>query len=92
MTSQAPLLLTPHAGELARLLTDLGHDTGRDAVEADPLTHARRAAEETGATVLLKGAVTLVVAAAEGPVLSQARGAVVAGDRRRGRRAGRGRR
>ena len=68
---EAPLLLTPHAGELARLLTDLGHETARDAVEADPLTHARRAAQETGATVLLKGAVTLVVPP-EGPVLSQA--------------------
>ena len=59
---RASLLLTPHAGELARLLTDLGHDTGREAVEAAPLTHARRAVEQTGAAVLLKGAVTLVVA------------------------------
>ncbi len=67
----APLLLTPHAGELARLLTDLGTGTDRDAVEADPLSHARRAAQETGATVLLKGAVTLVVPA-EGAVFSQA--------------------
>lgn len=69
----APLLLTPHAGELARLLTDLGHDTDRAAVEDDPLAHARRAAERTGATVLLKGAVTLVVPP-DGPVLSQADG------------------
>ena len=68
---RAPLLLTPHAGELGRLLTDLGHDTARDAVEADPLAHARRAAEATGATVLLKGAVSLVVAP-EGSVFSQA--------------------
>jgi hydroxyethylthiazole kinase-like uncharacterized protein yjeF len=67
----APLLLTPHAGELARLLGALGHETARDAVEADPLAHARRAAQETGATVLLKGAVTLVVPP-EGTVLSQA--------------------
>ncbi|GAB4063443.1 bifunctional ADP-dependent NAD(P)H-hydrate dehydratase/NAD(P)H-hydrate epimerase [Angustibacter speluncae] len=70
---RAPLLLTPHAGELARLLTDLGHDTDRAAVEDDPLAHARRAAERTGATVLLKGAVTLVVPP-DGPVLSQADG------------------
>lgn len=70
---RAPLLLTPHAGELARLLTDLGHDTERDDVEADPLAHARRAAEETGATVLLKGAVTLVVPPSGAP-FSQADG------------------
>ncbi|WP_432542755.1 bifunctional ADP-dependent NAD(P)H-hydrate dehydratase/NAD(P)H-hydrate epimerase [Kineococcus sp. SYSU DK002] len=49
-------VLTPHAGELARLL---GVD--RAAVEADPLTFARRAHERTGATVLVKGTVTTVV-------------------------------
>lgn len=70
---RAPLLLTPHAGELARLLTDLGHDTERSAVENDPLAHARRVAERTGATVLVKGATTLVVPP-EGPVFSQADG------------------
>jgi len=68
---RAPLLLTPHAGELAQLLGDLGSQTARDAVEADPVTHARRAADRTGATVLLKGAVTLVVPP-QGPVRSQA--------------------
>ncbi|MBC9227516.1 NAD(P)H-hydrate epimerase [Aeromicrobium sp. 636] len=51
-------LLTPHAGELAAML---GSD--RDDVEADPLTHARRAAERWSATVLLKGPRTLVVSA-----------------------------
>lgn len=50
-----PALLTPHAGELARML-----DVERSAVEADPLGHATRAAERWGATVLLKGARTLV--------------------------------
>ena len=45
------VLLTPHAGELARLLS-----VERSAVEADPAGHARRAASETGAVVLLKGA------------------------------------
>ena len=56
----APNLLTPHAGELARLL-DPGGGVTRADVEARPVHHARRAAAETGATVLLKGTVTLVV-------------------------------
>jgi ADP-dependent NAD(P)H-hydrate dehydratase / NAD(P)H-hydrate epimerase len=58
------LLLTPHAGELARLLTDLaetGDPVERSEVETHPYRYARRAAELTGATVLLKGATTLVV-------------------------------
>ncbi|EWS99657.1 carbohydrate kinase [Intrasporangium oryzae NRRL B-24470] len=70
----APTLLTPHAGELARLLSRLDAPSGaRDAttgetpsvtradVEGDPLGHARRLAARTGATVLLKGSTTLVV-------------------------------
>ncbi len=50
-----PALLTPHAGELARLL-----HTDREAVEADPLGHANAAAERWNATVLLKGPRTLI--------------------------------
>ncbi|MCR4514959.1 NAD(P)H-hydrate epimerase [Aeromicrobium sp. 50.2.37] len=49
-------LLTPHAGELARML-----DVERDVVEADPLRHAQAASQRWGATVLLKGARTVVV-------------------------------
>ena len=58
------VVLTPHAGELASLLKRLG--SGRDpeldraAVEADTLRAVRLAAGLTGATVLLKGATTLV--------------------------------
>lgn len=51
----APTLLTPHAGELARLL-----GTSRQDVEARRLEHARRAAAELGATVLLKGSTTVI--------------------------------
>lgn len=55
-------LLTPHAGELARLLGALaGTEVEADQVRADPVAHARRAARLTGCTVLLKGASTLVV-------------------------------
>ena len=52
---EAPTLITPHAGELARLL-------GTDAadVEARRLEHARRAADELGVTVLLKGSTTVI--------------------------------
>nr|WP_276612059.1 NAD(P)H-hydrate epimerase [Kineococcus vitellinus] len=63
-------VLTPHAGELARLLAALGEEASRAEVEADPLAHARRVHEATGATVLLKGAVTTVVGA--GRVLTAA--------------------
>ncbi len=74
-TRTAPTLLTPHAGELARLLTRLeGSDCAREAVEAEPLAHARRAADALGATVLLKGTVTLVVPPGGGTVLAQADG------------------
>jgi ADP-dependent NAD(P)H-hydrate dehydratase / NAD(P)H-hydrate epimerase len=67
-----PVLLTPHAGELARLLSARGADAVERAdVESAPLRHARRAAELTGATVLLKGATTMVVTP-DGRVRSQA--------------------
>jgi hydroxyethylthiazole kinase-like uncharacterized protein yjeF len=50
-----PAVLTPHAGELARML-----GVEREAVEADQLGHAREAAVRFGAVVLLKGRHTLV--------------------------------
>jgi ADP-dependent NAD(P)H-hydrate dehydratase / NAD(P)H-hydrate epimerase len=59
-----PTLITPHAGELARLL-----GTDAASVEARRLEHARRAAEQLGVTVLLKGSTTVVVDQAGGPVL-----------------------
>ncbi|ADG75490.1 carbohydrate kinase, YjeF related protein [Cellulomonas flavigena DSM 20109] len=58
----AHVVLTPHAGELAALLAARGAaGVTREDVEAAPLAHARRAHELTGATVLLKGATTVVV-------------------------------
>lgn len=59
----ARVVLTPHAGELAQLLAGRGQDVDRAAVEAAPVRWARRAHELTGATVLLKGATTVVVGA-----------------------------
>jgi ADP-dependent NAD(P)H-hydrate dehydratase / NAD(P)H-hydrate epimerase len=52
-----PLVLTPHAGELAAML-----DVDRAAVEARQLEHARRAAREYDAVVLLKGRRSLTAA------------------------------
>ncbi|WP_018461400.1 bifunctional ADP-dependent NAD(P)H-hydrate dehydratase/NAD(P)H-hydrate epimerase [Thermus oshimai] len=57
-----PAVLTPHAGEAARLL-----GTTPEAVAGDPLEAARALAERTGLTVVLKGAPTVV---AEGERLS----------------------
>ena len=48
----AETLLTPHAGELARLL-----GVGRGEIEADSVAAAVLAAGRVGATVLLKGAI-----------------------------------
>jgi NAD(P)H-hydrate epimerase len=57
----APTVLTPHAGELARLL---GRDSA--AVNAKRLESVRTAAERFGCTVLLKGADTLVASPGQG--------------------------
>ena len=67
------VVLTPHAGELAQLLASRGLQVDRAAIEAAPLRWARRAHELTGATVLLKGATTVVVGAG-GAVYAQADG------------------
>jgi hydroxyethylthiazole kinase-like uncharacterized protein yjeF len=69
----AQVVLTPHAGELATLLTELGAATHRSEIEAAPLLAVRRAATLTGATVLLKGPATLIATAC-GTVFSQAEG------------------
>ena len=54
---EAPAVLTPHGGELARLL-----DTESSEVNARRLYHAREAARAAGAIVILKGDDTLVAA------------------------------
>lgn len=67
------IVLTPHTGELAMLLSRRGEVTERANVERQPLQHAKRAVELTGATVLLKGATTIVVSP-HGQVYSQSEG------------------
>jgi hydroxyethylthiazole kinase-like uncharacterized protein yjeF len=59
LSRRAPTLLTPHAGELARLL---GAD--RADVEAHRLRFVTQAAAELGCTVLLKGSTTLIASPA----------------------------
>ena len=53
-------VLTPHAGELERLLTRLGEPLSRAAIETDPITAAKLAATLTKQTILLKGNVTTI--------------------------------
>ncbi len=50
------LVLTPHSGEMAKLL-----DREKAEIEADPLAAGREAAERFGAVVVVKGARTHVV-------------------------------
>jgi NAD(P)H-hydrate epimerase len=64
VTRSAATVLTPHSGELARLLE-------RDAswVDAHRLEAARTCSERFGATVLLKGSDTIVCSAGEATVV-----------------------
>jgi NAD(P)H-hydrate epimerase len=65
LAREAPTVLTPHAGELARLLeTDAGW-VGEHRLEA-----ARAAADRFGAVLLLKGPDTIVAAPPGGVVVS----------------------
>jgi NAD(P)H-hydrate epimerase len=66
-TWPAPRVLTPHAGELGRLL-----DESSDWVDAHRLEAARSAADRFRCVVLLKGADTLVAAPGEGVLVSTA--------------------
>ena len=57
-----PTLITPHAGELAKLLMKRGIAVSSEVIEADPKKWAVLAAQKLGVTVLLKGSVTFVAA------------------------------
>jgi len=73
------LVLTPHPGELGRLLS-----TDAKAVESDRFASLARAVDESGATVLLKGPHTLIGAPGErlliGPASTPALATGGAGD------------
>jgi hydroxyethylthiazole kinase-like uncharacterized protein yjeF len=62
---EAPTVLTPHAGELARLL-----ETSSEWVDAHRLEAAQRGADRFAAVLLLKGADTIVAAPGSGVIVS----------------------
>ena len=57
---QQPTLITPHAGELARLLSYHEITVSAEAIEADPHLWAQKTAKLLNVTVLLKGSHTVV--------------------------------
>jgi ADP-dependent NAD(P)H-hydrate dehydratase len=57
-----PVVLTPHAGEMAHL-----SGMSKDTISADPVPHAARAARDWNAVLALKGART-IIAAPEGSI------------------------
>jgi len=60
--ASAPVVITPHHGELSALLGSRGVDAPRAAIDADPDGWARFAARELGVAVLLKGPTTWAAA------------------------------
>jgi hydroxyethylthiazole kinase-like uncharacterized protein yjeF len=57
---EQPTLITPHAGELSRLLAQRGIIASAELIEANPQEWAQRASEALAVTVLLKGSHTFV--------------------------------
>ena len=57
---EQPTVVTPHSGELARLLSARGVQVTAEAIEGDPKKWVQNAADTLGVTVLLKGATTYV--------------------------------
>jgi hydroxyethylthiazole kinase-like uncharacterized protein yjeF len=57
---EQPTLITPHAGELSRLLASRGVVASSELIEANPAQWAVKASEILGVTVLLKGSTTYV--------------------------------
>ena len=55
-----PTLITPHAGELAKLLKSHGLSVSAEAIEGDPRKWVQLASDTLKVTVLLKGAITFV--------------------------------
>lgn len=54
------VVLTPHAGELSSLFTRYDLEVSAQQISSNPTHYAQKAADLTGATVLVKGATTAV--------------------------------
>lgn len=59
------VVLTPHAGELSSLFTRYDLNISAQQISSNPTYYAQKAAELTGATVLVKGATTAVASPSE---------------------------
>jgi len=57
---EQPTLITPHSGELSRLLVARGVQVTSEAIEGDPKKWVQIAADTLGVTVLLKGSTTYI--------------------------------
>jgi hydroxyethylthiazole kinase-like uncharacterized protein yjeF len=57
---EQPTLITPHSGELSKLLTARGVHVSAEAIEGNPKKWVQDAADTLGVTVLLKGSTTYV--------------------------------
>ena len=57
---EQPIVITPHSGELSKLLTARGVVVSAEAIEGNPKKWVQEAADTLGVTVVLKGATTYV--------------------------------
>ena len=57
---EQPTLITPHSGELSKLMIARGVQVTPEAIEGDPKKWVQEAADTLGVTVLLKGSTTYV--------------------------------
>lgn len=57
---EQPTLITPHSGELSRLLASRGVIASAELIEANPREWAQKASELLAVTVLLKGSKTVI--------------------------------
>lgn len=81
LTLGAEVVLTPHVGEARRMARGLGLAGVEELLSTDPVAAAEALAERTGATVLLKGATTVIASAGAETLLhrAQAPGLAAAG-------------
>jgi hydroxyethylthiazole kinase-like uncharacterized protein yjeF len=57
---EQPTLITPHAGELSKLLNSRGVKVSTEQIEAEPSKWAVKASQKLGVIVLVKGSYTVV--------------------------------